>query len=383
MPPRFDAAQIVHELQAQCQVHEDSDQKLRVNLGEWQGFHWNQDVILRGTGTQDCFLELTGGEPNLSDLNRSDRLAEKTGMSVATLFHVPNQPLWDMMEDDLIAHTFAEFLRTEDPTFPLLFPMTAGALAVVEFLSQRFERVFVSGASKRGWTSWLVASFAKGNVAGCIPRVYDNLNVPAQMQRQMQYWGACSPSIADYTNRDLVQQLDTELGRDLGLMIDPYTHKGGICCPVFSVVGTTDPYWTVDASELYWNELTCPHSMIAFPGMGHWVGDMCLDLPGVSGFLRAIQSGEELLNVAHKNDGMQHEFSVSQPDVEIGLWIGESDSLNFSESRWSPIALETGSILRHDFEPSNLNRAIVCLSTKTRNDRPQVASTIPFIIRAS
>ena len=66
---------------------------------------------------------------------------------------------------------------------PLLFPMTKavkrGFDETVKFLKSKnvkfTEKFYVAGASKRGWTSWLITAVDK-RVIGAMPIVFDLLN---------------------------------------------------------------------------------------------------------------------------------------------------------------------------------------------------------------
>ena len=112
----------------------------------------------------------------------------------AELRLVPNQPVVfkddpahkPRSEDDFIAYTWNKYLRTGDEKWPARLPMTKSAVramdAVTAFAASpagggsRSTRFVVSGASKRGWTTWTTAAVDQ-RVIAIAPAVIDMLNV--------------------------------------------------------------------------------------------------------------------------------------------------------------------------------------------------------------
>src|SRR5256885_15668223 len=86
---------------------------------------------------------------------------------------IPNQPLTftgdrPRSEDDFIAYTWDHFLRTGDERWPARLPMTKSAVRAMDAVTafsasaaggrHQVRRFVVSGASKRGWTTWTTAA---------------------------------------------------------------------------------------------------------------------------------------------------------------------------------------------------------------------------------
>ena len=112
------------------------------------------------------------------------QIAEKLKTPVAVLLNVPKQPMFEgLVEDEIISLTFDKFLTTEETDWPLLLPMTKSAVrgmdAMQAFCKQewklKIEHFTVTGASKRGWTTWLTGAM-DNRVNAIAPMVIDTLN---------------------------------------------------------------------------------------------------------------------------------------------------------------------------------------------------------------
>lgn len=312
----------------------------------WQGMNWIHRVVLvepeRRLSKDAAILYVTGGEPNPLDLEEATRLAALSGLSVAHLFHIPNQPLYELWEDDLVAHTFVQYLDTGDPTWPLLLPMTKAAVRAMDGLqSLGYERFVVTGASKRGWTAWLTGAVGDPRVIGIAPMVYDNLNISAQLQHQHENWNTFSDMISPYTSRGLHERVATPEGQHLTSIIDPYTYRDAIEIPKMIVTGTNDPYWSVDSASLYWEGLVGPKWISTVPNAGHVLGDMSQALGAIAALARHCAGRMEIPPSSWAFEREVIELRFSAPLPEVRLWVAESSDLDFRPSRWDA-RLESG-----------------------------------------
>jgi PhoPQ-activated pathogenicity-related protein len=127
----------------------------------------------------------------------------------------------------------------------------------------------VTGASKRGWTSWLTAATGDPRVKAIAPIVIDTLNMPAQMKNQVNAFGKPSEMIKDYTERKLVPIPDTTEARKLWQMIDPWVYREKLALPKMIINGANDPYWPLDALNSYWDDLKGDKWVLYVPNAGH------------------------------------------------------------------------------------------------------------------
>jgi len=323
----------------------------------WQGQPWQHTLsIVRPAQPKHpdlAVLLITGGSFQPGDatmVNIGILLANSLGVTFAVLWDIPNQPLWGMKEDDLIAHTFGKALETGDYSWPLLFPMTKSAVRAMDALTEwsaKFEtpiqRFITTGASKRGWTTWFTG-VVDPRVVAIMPMVYDNLNLPAQMPHQMELWGHYSPQIDDYTRRGLQAVLESEAGKQLGAQVDPYTYRDKLTMPKLLICGANDAYWTIDALNYYRDDLPGETYQLFVPNAGHGLGDLSLVLRGCQGFVRLIanHTPRPKLGWEYSEDG-QVTLKIDCPTAtEASLWWANGTRGLFTNSTWTALPMTGG-----------------------------------------
>src|SRR5436190_22899580 len=199
----------------------------------WRDHYYSHHMIvvrpneLRNPGIG--FLFITGDGDGEKRIEMLKTLAERAGAVAAVITKIPNQPLYEgRKEDALIAYTFDQYLKTGDETWPLLFPMVKGAVRGMDTVQafaqkefdQKIEKFVVSGASKRGWTTWLTGA-VDARVKAIAPMVIDMLNMKAQMQWTKKVYGRQSEQINDYVDLGLIARIDDPQMAKLRGWVDP------------------------------------------------------------------------------------------------------------------------------------------------------------------
>lgn len=314
---------------------------------DWKGIVWKHRLKLllpRAPDADHVLLFITGSGTGLEELAFCKILSDSMNLPCGVLLDVPNQPLFnELYEDEIVALTFSKFIETEDGEWPLLLPMVKSARRAMDALEELFEESFqrpkgfiVTGASKRGWTTWL-ASAVDERVAGIAPLVFDNLNIPAQMSHQVECYGGYSEMISDYTERGLQKKIGTEAVTRLVQIVDPYSYRDAIIVPKMIVNGTNDRYWTVDSLNLYYDNLLGEKHVLYVPNSGHGLEDRRRVINSITAFVSSVVKGERLPEVkigSPKEDLFTFEATTSDSPLYVDFWKATSTTMDFRDSKW-------------------------------------------------
>lgn len=329
----------------------------------WHGTVWKHQIILRQPSKLEykglAILYITGDGPKPADYSDLGLIVAGTGMPVASLFNIPNQPIEGLKEDDLIAHTFEKYLEDGDASWPLLFPMAKSAIRAMDAIvattkdsANPITKFVVAGGSKRGWTTWFVGAAKDPRVIGIAPMVIDNLNVAKQMPHQLAEWGKYSEEIEEYTKRGLQAKLATPKGKVLGQLVDPYYYLPQITVPTLLVTGTNDPYWTADAMSLYWNDLKMPHWASIVPNAGHDLGNKIQAVAAAGALARSLAGEFKMPDVemtitdkgitgGHRSLKV-HATSKGLPFTGVRILTATADTPDFRLCKWTEAANSHG-----------------------------------------
>jgi PhoPQ-activated pathogenicity-related protein len=334
--------------------------------------------------TKTLLLWNQGGTASPQNRFMAVEIAKRVKAPVAFLYGIPNQPIpsvgGEKKEDALIAETFDRFLQTNDSSWPLLFPMAKSIVRTMDTL-QAFgksewnfdvETFVVTGASKRGWTSWLTAATGDKRVKAIAPLVIDTLNFKLQMPNQLKSFnGKYSEMIHDYEEKKLLPLPDSDRARRLWAMVDPWVYRDRLTLPKMIINGTNDPYWAQDALNIYWDDLKGDKYVCYVPNAGHGlreeeIPNKLLGLPRdeqearrkelkieafpvkaintLSAFYRYQIDDKAMPKLTWKLSGDELkktiDVTVDQTPTKITVWTAESDTPDFRKSKWAASSVE-------------------------------------------
>lgn len=206
--------------------------------------------------------------------DRSIRMAKETGSVVAEVGMVPNQPLHftdspdkARVEDDIIAYTRVKHFTTKDDEWLVRLAMVKAGVkamdATQEFLQSdaggkvAINQFVVAGASKRGWTTWLVGAVDE-RVIGIMPMVIDALNSEEITKHHFEVLGFFAPSLQDYVDHGLFpHKIGTPEYQAVLKIEDPYNYRARnrLKIPKFLINASGDQFFLPDNSRFYYGEL--------------------------------------------------------------------------------------------------------------------------------
>ena len=341
MPPLYTA----HVIDMTSQRWRDLSEVDRI---DWQHYMTVYTPNLTPPGSFSNFGALVigggnnGGAPPGAD-PALGALAALTGSVVTSLRTVPNEPLTftgdpfgPRREDEIIAKTFRNFLDGGDDEWPLLLPMVKSAVramdTVQDFLptvigaSDVPDEFFVTGGSKRGWTTWLTAA-VDSRVTAIAPAVIDVLNMDESMLHHKQFYdgvttaisGGYSAWVHDYTDLGIFDELSTPTAQPLLDIVDPYEYRDRLTMPKYLVNSTGDEFFVPSSAQFYVDDLLGQTYLRYVPNTGHGLNADADD--SIFTFYQAILAGTALPEFSWSlvGDNAIQVDTVDAP-IAVNLW---------------------------------------------------------------
>lgn len=214
-------------------------------------------------------------------------LAQSTNTIVVSLDNIPAIGLvyqndkTPRVEDDSIGRSFELFTDNPDQRqdLPLHVPMAAAIsqtirLAQKELKPWHVDKFIVTGASKRGWASWL-AGISDPSVVAIVPFVADILNTKDIIKHMYQTYGGNWPiAFKPYYDHKIDLDLDKPAFGKLMKIEDPLQYLGSseasrLAIPKYIVNASGDDFFPADDSHYYYDKLPGEKSMRVAPNSDH------------------------------------------------------------------------------------------------------------------
>jgi len=309
---------------------------------------------------QNATLWITGGDQGSGYPSKSDEdiylaaaLATSIGCVTGVLFQIPNQHITfaadpiqkSRSEDAVIAFTWAHFLDdTSRPDWLVRFPMVKASVkamdAVTEFVAQKhpelnaqIESFIVSGASKRGWTTWLVGAVDSKRVKAIVPIVLDAINFIAVEHHEYRSYGGWSYALQDYVDQNLTLRFDDPNMIHLQEMEDPFFYKERLTMPKFVVNALMDEFQHPDDTNYWWAQMPEPKHFFIAPNTEHsYITGILAAVPSISAWAQNLLLQESIPKFHWSISANTGEIIATMDDTHLihsaTVWSAKSCGVN-------------------------------------------------------
>lgn len=317
---------------------------------EWRGLPWTHELLIKNPARlaqrNVVVVLLTGGDGGSDQQRSAEMLANALGVRAAVLTRVPNQPLYEgKNEDVLLSFSLDQYRRSGDASWPLLFPMVASVVKGIDTLEQvigeKELKVVLIGASKRGWTTYLTAA-VDPRIMAMVPAVFEMVSMQEQIALMHERYGRDSEKIRPYTALGLTANLREPRVAQLISWVDPISYFPRFTMPKLVLLGANDPYWVIDSVRKYWDALPEPKMLRILPNVGHGALGEQAAAEAVLSFIRTVIDGDKIPRVDWRYSSNANGLALvsGKGDAKLSrcsLWQATSNSPDFREAKFSEL----------------------------------------------
>jgi len=308
-----------------------------VNKTSWS--HWLTVIEPKEVKAETALLIISSGDTNDPLPKAQDALIEialASNSLVAELKAIPNQPLkfsdesFDRWEDAIIAYTWNKFFLTGETRWPARMAMTKSAIAAMDTIQVVFKRsnvnsFVVTGASKRGWTTWTAAA-TDNRVIAIIPLVIDMLNIKPSFEHHWQAYGFWAPAIEDYVDMNTMDWWGSPEAEALFKLVDPYSYKDRYQFPKYIINAAGDEFFIPTSSQFYYDQLPGEKHIRYVPNVGHNLNGSYILEAIASFYISILNSSPRPEYSWNFLENGQIEFTSDNQPSEVKLWWADNPS---------------------------------------------------------
>jgi len=175
---------------------------------------------------------------------------------------------------------------TSHPYWLLRLPMTKAVVramdAIQDFTSKlpipRIQSFGISGASKRGWTTWTTGIVDK-RVLAIVPIVIPVLEMVPTINKMFRTYGKWSFALNDYVDEGVIKKLNKPEFQKMADIEDPFSYNDRmISLPKYIIAACGDEFFLPDSTSYFWPQLKGPKYLRMIPNAEHSLSPQDLDI---------------------------------------------------------------------------------------------------------
>jgi PhoPQ-activated pathogenicity-related protein len=267
---------------------------------------------------------------------------------VAVLYQIPNQPMLfvddplqrSRTEDAAVAYTWRMAVERRTPEWAIYFPMTKAVERAMDTVTAwstapgtvapaPVSKFFISGASKRGATTWLSGAFqgwlpaSERRVIGIAPQVFSALQLDHTIPRIFESLGNWTFALEDYRNENVTDMIGTADMDYLVSVVDPLSYVDELKnIPVLAVNAANDEFFLPDDDWSWWHTLQHGQARrLMLPNAEHSMATRALELAqGISAYYTTLARGLPLPQVSWHISGGTINATTNTPPVHASMY---------------------------------------------------------------
>lgn len=328
--------------------------KLAFTSQVWQEKSWYHHLyVVLPEGeikNSTALLWITGSGNGETEIKYATKIAAMSQSAVFILMAVPNQPMFNgLWEDELLAYSMAKTIEKQDTQHLILFPMVKSAIQAMnvagEFAQNKqlpIKSFVVTGASKRGWTTWLTALDSR--VKAIVPIVFDFLNIKEQIKNYMDVWGEYGSFVKDYDKAGVFRDIVTEKGTIVTQAIDPHSYRQRILIPKYIILATNDRFSPLVNLNTYYKDLQGKTYVCYVPNNRHRIKSTSRIRNILVAALHHANSGEKLPEFSwvfeDKKQKIKIPLKIKGNLNKVNIWHTDAPKgQDFREASWKSFEL--------------------------------------------
>lgn len=281
------------------------------------------------------------GTPPDYDGQQLMALAQKRATIVISIDKVPNQPLIynndaiPRFEDGSVAHSWRLFLDNpqQGAWLPLQLPMVGAVVKAMDLaqtelraLGVTIEGFIVTGASKRGWATWLTA-LVDQRIQAIVPFAVEVLDLAAIVEHTQHSLGGYFPRAwQPYVKSGIFQDRFSPAFDALMAIVDPLRYLQSplatrLAIPKYVVSASGDDFFMPDNVKFGLTKLPGVTTLRVVPNTNHYEIKQ-VSLQALTSFMQRQQTGRPLprLSLLKRGKGSHYKLQLSEAPTQLRLW---------------------------------------------------------------